>query len=1010
MFEPASKESDKTQIIGRATRVYGQCGLQFKPNIGWPLHVFIYDIVIPEPLRNQFQNAKSLFELYYKLYIQSSSLDIQLPIFVNELEKLSIFGAVDYQLTRILHNHYISDEYAKEFFPKRKNYAVEVADASSAVSNISQTSFSKNKTKSKKSTISKNKTRSKKSTSNKSTFSKNPLSKSVSISEKKSVSEMNPLSKSVSISEKKSVSDTNPFSKSISEKKLVSEMNPLSKSVSALSKSDSKSVSEKKSFSDTLSSMFAYPEQNTKKGGVNLNDIPIKQFKPRENKIVATNYVVNKNNFSVPFSRFPIRLTHQNVEKFVMENFVNQYKWTEQDFNATCQNEPAMKPYLTKYPVIKGQTYQSLSVQFDSKLDENDSINDQKPFKVDDDENTNCQPLINLNPTQKFIPEYFVPENTALKGMLLWHGTGTGKTCIAVATATNEFEKQGYTILWVTRSSLKADFYKNIFEQSCHKGFREKLAKCDWTIPTDMQDRLKLLSPSWQIPPLSYKQFTNLISRKNNYYQQLTRINGTKDPLQKTLLIIDEAHKLFNKQDLNHQEMPNVEELKNALHHSYNVSGKNSVRVLLMSATPIGETSMELIQLLNLCKESHEQMPENFQEFSINYLDDSGMFTNHGKRKYLDQIAGRISYLNREKDYRLFSQPVIQKVEVPLLDDPTILDNLNQTANPQQKAKQEKIIKRFNTVIQLLNSIVDYTKQFDSTYFDKKLNRCSTFHNPELKRKCQQLVDKHLQEIGQVIRPFFSKYKLLLDHVKLEKKMVEQNHEKEESTRKQNSILRKNKLSDFSKSLYSVLLSKCGQDEIDTTQQETEWKLHPTIMKLTDSIEILKEEQNTLENQLLEAQESYDAKLEFNQGLSQGQETNKLKYKIEHLEKLVQTVSLEIKDLVRQKKDLLQKMKKQWLNRAREVQANNKTRRKKQTNYNYHEEVFPVNQDQELYSGGTDEPLDNLVNTDVQVLLEKLNPTIVENRIKKINAFIKKLIYNHSSEIDKELGHFGNRL
>jgi hypothetical protein len=61
--------------------------------------------------------------------------------------------------------------------------------------------------------------------------------------------------------------------------------------------------------------------------------------------------------------------------------------------------------------------------------------------------------LITYSPTQEFVRRYFTPQ-APVKGMLLWHSVGTGKTCSAVAAATSSFEPQGYTILWVTRTTL----------------------------------------------------------------------------------------------------------------------------------------------------------------------------------------------------------------------------------------------------------------------------------------------------------------------------------------------------------------------------------------------------------------------------------------------------------------------------------------------------------------------------------------------------------------------------
>ena len=49
------------------------------------------------------------------------------------------------------------------------------------------------------------------------------------------------------------------------------------------------------------------------------------------------------------------------------------------------------------------------------------------------------------NNTQAFVKNYFTPENP-IKGMLLYHSVGTGKTCSAIAAASSTFERQGYTI------------------------------------------------------------------------------------------------------------------------------------------------------------------------------------------------------------------------------------------------------------------------------------------------------------------------------------------------------------------------------------------------------------------------------------------------------------------------------------------------------------------------------------------------------------------------------------
>ena len=280
--------------------------------------------------------------------------------------------------------------------------------------------------------------------------------------------------------------------------------------------------------------------------------------------------------------------------------------------------------------------------------------------------------LITMSPTQDFISHYFSAKNP-VKGMVLWQSVGTGKTCTAIATATRQFEPLGYTILWVTRTTLKNDIWKNMFDMVCHEGVRDLMA-AGVNIPDDMKDRMKLLSKSWGIRPISYKQFSNLVSKNNQYYDQLVKRNGEADPLRKTFIIIDEAHKLYGGGDLSSIERPDMTAFHKALMNSYAVSGEDSVRVMLMTATPITEDPLELMKLINLCKPADQQVATEFETFSEKYLDNAGDFTEIGKKMFLDDIAGHLSYLNREGDARQFARPILREVLVPIANSKTITD------------------------------------------------------------------------------------------------------------------------------------------------------------------------------------------------------------------------------------------------------------------------------------------------------------------------------------------------
>lgn len=267
--------------------------------------------------------------------------------------------------------------------------------------------------------------------------------------------------------------------------------------------------------------------------------------------------------------------------------------------------------------------------------------------------------VMTLTNTQRFVRDYFTPSRDQ-KGMLLYHSVGTGKTATGIVTASATFEKEGYRIIWVTRSSLKSDVNKNIVgELSAHEKIREAMAKGEIKPGMSQQDiRMKYLSKSWRIPPMSYKQFSNALKKKNSIGAELFKDNQT-DPLYKTLLIIDEAHKLFAEGGVSAHEKHDIDAIIAAIHKSYQVSGKNSVRPLLMTATPFTKDPIEFMRIMNLIidKES-ERLPETFDTFFLKYLTEGGRFTPNGRDEFLNTLNGSVSYLNRASDIRQFAQPV----------------------------------------------------------------------------------------------------------------------------------------------------------------------------------------------------------------------------------------------------------------------------------------------------------------------------------------------------------------
>jgi hypothetical protein len=527
--------------------------------------------------------------------------------------------------------------------------------------------------------------------------------------------------------------------------------------------------------------------------------------------------------------------THEEMKRYIQDKF-SQYKWPPVKMENLCQEAP----YIPKTPP--------------KSLPKAPANTPMTPSSSSRKQTAGSQ-IIQYTPTQAFVSHYFVPENNR-KGVLFWHSVGTGKTCSAIATATHSFEKEGYTILWVTRTTLKNDIWKNMFDQVCSDSIQELLRQKK-TIPQEQNARLKLLSKAWSIRPMSYKQFTNLVSQKNALYKALVKKNGQEDPLRKTLLIIDEAHKLYGGGDLSSIERPDMAKLQEAIQHSYNHSGKDSVRLLLMTATPMTTSPLEMVQLLNLFKPTQQQIPDELEPFSLTYLEQEGQFTPQGRRQFLDQIAGHISYLNREKDARVFSQPILQTIHVPLITQPqyekydfAVSSKLIQNQQKIEKdlaTQQKEQIKQSNQEFQGITQ-----KSFE--FLDKI---CAPIENTKEKTLCNRLKRQTAKRITDSLKLRKEQMKQSIDQA-MDK--VRQLTQKRKDLREAYQLTKQNPetLNRYRNSAFHHVDSTCRQSTTENILQPL-----PQIKRLQ---EIEKENQQFIEQTKKEQQVALqDTRKQFQQ-------------------------------------------------------------------------------------------------------------------------------------------------
>lgn len=765
IFEPSMNMADQKQVIGRGTRTCGQKGLEFHPTRGWPLEVFIYDLDIPEKLRFSLLGATSTQDLL----MRAMNADIRLANFGADIERLVVFGSVDYELNTNVHNFGIDLSTDDE--------DVDIVLGGGSLSDESLTTLIEddnlgNGTFGYKQMVQ---------------YIRNNFDK-YRWENVKMENMCGDIPEEWKEYEKKMRTQFEKEGKAEKEEKREGSQRGLGES-SAKDSLTKSSLLSSLGESSAKGSMLSSLSESSEKGSLNssLGESPI--------------------------------LSSLNSRKSSQKSSQN----SEEDL-----------------PTIRESINETI----------NESLKKSPRKSVG-----GASSILSFSPTQEFIRNYFTPF-APVKGMLLYHSVGTGKTCSAIAAATSNFEPFDYTILWVTRTTLKNDIWKNMFDQVCHKSIQMRIANGE-IIPNEQSERMKLLSKAWRIRPLSYKQFSNLVSKRNQYYEQLVKENGEIDPLQKTLLIIDEAHKLYGGDDLSSVERPDMTAFHRALMNSYAVSGVNSVRLLLMTATPITKSPLELVKLINLCKPVQQQMPENFQQFASKYLNDDGTFTRQGQTVFLDDIAGHISYLNREKDARQFSQPRIHRVMVPIVSETQMKYVEDFDAFVTRSESEDVLLKLQEELEERAKRMDDELMSISKLHFDYMYNKCDDI--PE--SKCKAVIKKNIQGLMMEIRGY-------VKHIRDQTKSVRDEIVKIKRGRQAKLFLVKKKIrenptlySQYKSSAYAVMRDSCSSKSLSGAKLFDVVKNLPEMVEYDNVIQSSKENIVMLENRLKIGLQAYTLKI-----------------------------------------------------------------------------------------------------------------------------------------------------
>jgi hypothetical protein len=621
ILEPLETKAEYTQVIGRGTRYCGQSGLPFIPNQGWPLNIFRYNI--------KYDNDNTVHDLY----IKHSNKNISAFNFIADIESIIIASAVDTPLTENLHLLSEKNNRFYDYMMAKNNIKVEKPkrkDLIEVVNNIrgkiyTNDSFIDCKKKCK------------------GVLEDFPSANALLIIA--AVFTIDNIGRRDDIK----VKNTKLYMGNINNK-----VQNYVKNGSLLTYLNEKYpkpllcnvIDKNQNFCDAINKLWMNPINFLKLFGDkiidNLNYYKKVKAITDKNYADALKFIYEyKSKLILKKPKFEAvppktKLTNFELYKYVEKHFA-PYKWEHINIVNKCVAEVIIDEDDNSEAAQAAQAAKKAVA----------NAKDNKGYNI-----------VTFSHTQNFVQKFLTPQSP-YKGMLLFHSVGSGKTCTAISTATNTFDREGYKILWVTRHTLKEDIWKNMFDNICNVIIQDRLNNGE-ILPSTKAKRMEFLGKNW-LPPISYKQFTNLIKGKNKYYKQMVALNGKEDPFRKTLIIIDEIHKIYSS-SLSALEKPNPEVLQTMVQNSYKVSGGDSLKLLLMTATPITDDHMSCVKILNLLLENYERFPEEFDRFKTMFCNENGLFTEKGSQEFMNKITGLVSYIDRANDRSQFAYPVIRDI------------------------------------------------------------------------------------------------------------------------------------------------------------------------------------------------------------------------------------------------------------------------------------------------------------------------------------------------------------
>ena len=222
-----------------------------------------------------------------------------------------------------------------------------------------------------------------------------------------------------------------------------------------------------------------------------------------------------------------------------------------------------------------------------------------------------------LSNTQKFLKSFMNGESE-YRSLLLYHGVGTGKTCSSISIAEQfsaELERNHKKIIVVLNPSIQENFRKNIFNLQNYKSkkvnqqcLRDKYLKMIKSKKFRSDEELmakinRKINSKYKF--IGYQALVNLIA-KWDLDKRIDLNAKIRDYFEGSVMIIDEVHNVSKPLKVKLDEDGNpIEEGRPGKLPDYLqkiVENTESLKLLLLSATPMFNEPNDIVPLINLLR------------------------------------------------------------------------------------------------------------------------------------------------------------------------------------------------------------------------------------------------------------------------------------------------------------------------------------------------------------------------------------------------------------------------